>query len=219
MRIYSHSALLYWWPVWVVGYIMAILSRFQGKEIEIGANKVFIHDSSNLGLIFFGVIFIVILVTNYSVRGLSSGIVIMAFVLSFVLLLYFNLWEKFSGWFMSHKIYLDEGAYLWFSILLSAMWAIVVFGFDRISYWQVEPGQLTRESLCGSGSKSYNTQGMMLEKHQDDVFRHWLLGIGSGDMQIRTSGATREQIDIPNVLFVGSKVAAIQRLIAEVPEE
>ena len=99
------------------------------------------------------------------------------------------------------------------------MWAIVVFGLDRISYWQIEPGQLTYESLFGSGSKSYNTQGMMLEKHQDDVFRHWLLGLGSGDMQVKTSGATREQIDIHNVLLVGSKITAMQRLIAEVPEE
>ena len=60
---------------------------------------------------------------------------------------------------------------------------------------------------------------MMLEKRQDDLFRHWLLGFGSGDMQVRTSGATREQIDIGNVLFVSSKIAAMQRLIAESPEE
>ncbi len=59
---------------------------------------------------------------------------------------------------------------------------------------------------------------MSLEKHRDDLFRHWLLGIGSGDLLIRTSGATREQIDVTNVLFVGAKVNAMQRLIAEVPE-
>ena len=49
-------------------------------------------------------------------------------------------------------------------------------------------------------------------------FRHWLLGLGSGDLRIRTSGATREEIEVSNVLFIGSKVAAMQRLIAEVPE-
>lgn len=72
--------------------------------------------------------------------------------------------------------------------------------------------------LFGSGSNSYNAQGMGLEKHRDDIFRHWLLGLGSGDPKIRTSGATHEQIVLMNVLFVGSKVDAIQRLIAEVPE-
>jgi hypothetical protein len=59
---------------------------------------------------------------------------------------------------------------------------------------------------------------MGLEKHRDDIFRHWLLGFGSGDLKIRTSGATHEQIDLRNVLFIGSKVKAMQQLIAEVPE-
>ena len=198
---------------------MAAITHFQGKEIPLGASTTLIHESSNLGLIYLLVVFIVILVTNYSVRGLASGIVIMGLVLTFVLLLYFNLWESFFGWFLRKKIYLNDGGYLWFSTLIFAMWTIVVFGLDRTSYWQIEPGQLTHESLFGSGSKSYNTQGMMLEKRQDDLFRHWLLGFGSGDMQVRTSGATREQIDIGNVLFVSSKIAAMQRLIAESPEE
>lgn len=219
IRIYSHSALLYWWPVWVVGYIMAALTYYQGKDTAVGQSMTKIHESSNLGLIFFVVLFLVVLVTNYSVRGLSSGIVILGLVLTFVLLLYFNLWESFFGWLVSHKIYLNVGAYFWISNLMFAMWIIIVFGLDRLSYWEIDPGQLTRDSLMGAGSKSYTTQGMTLEKHQDDFFRHWLLGLGSGDLQVMTSGASREQIDIHNVLFVGHKIVAMQRLIAEVPEE
>ena len=219
IRIYSHSALLYWWPVWVVGYIMAAITAYQGKEFELGTGKSMIHENSNLGLIFFVTLFLVILVTNYSVRGLASGIVILGVVLAIVLMLYFDVWESVFGWFLSHKIYLNLGAYLWISTVMLAMWLIVVFGLDRFSYWEIDPGQLTRDSLLGSGSKSYNTQGMTLEKHQDDLFRHWLLGLGSGDMQVMTSGANREQIDIHNVLFVGHKIIAMQRLIAEVPEE
>ncbi|MEQ1826182.1 MAG: hypothetical protein ABL921_09550 [Pirellula sp.] len=219
MRVYSHSPILYWWPVWAVGYVMAAITHFQGKTVTFAGRDMLIHENSNLGLIFFVTLFLVILVTNYAVRGLASGIVIMGVVLILVLLLYFNVWENVVGWVLSHKIYLNEGAYLWISSLLFLLWAVVVFGLDRISYWEIEPGQLTQESLFGSGSKSFNTQGMVLEKHQDDVFRHWLLGIGSGDMRVRTAGATREQLDIHNVMFVGSKIAAMQRLIAESPEE
>jgi hypothetical protein len=36
---------------------------------------------------------------------------------------------------------------------------------------------------------------------------------------VRTFGATHERIDVPNVLFIGSKVEAMQQRIAEVPEE
>ena len=96
IKIYSHSALLYWWPVWLVGYVMAALTYYQGKEVQVGATKMMIHESANLGLIFFGILFLVILVTNYSVRGLASGIVILGLVLVFVLLLYFDL-QKMSS--------------------------------------------------------------------------------------------------------------------------
>lgn len=225
IRIYSHSDLFYWWPVWVVGYIMAAITYLQGNTylreevIPVGENSMQIHSSSNLGLIFFVVLFLVILVTNYSVRGLASGIVILGLVLTFVLLLYFDVWDKVFGWFVSQKIFLSLGAYLWISTVMLGMWLIVVFGLDRFSYWEIDPGQLTRDSLFSSGSKSYNTQGMTLEKHQDDLFRHWLLGLGSGDLQVMTSGASREQIDIKNVLFAGHKIVAMQKLIAEVPEE
>lgn len=219
IRIYSHSALLYWWPVWLVGYIMAAITYYQGDLVTIGLSETHIHKSSDLGLIFFVVLFLVILVTNYSVRGLASGIVILGLVLTFVLLLYFQVWDQVFGWITSHKIYLNSGAYLWISTVMFVMWMIVVFGLDRFSYWEIDPGQLTRDSLMGSGSKSYNTTGMTLEKHQDDLFRHWLLGLGSGDLQVMTSGASREQIDIHNVLFVGHKILAMQRLIAEVPED
>lgn len=219
LRIYSHSPILYWWPVWLVGYIMAIITAYSGEKIKIGESEMMIHHSSNLGLIFFITLFLVILVTNYAVRGLASAIVILTIVLILLSMLYFNLWEGFVGWLLSHKIFMNEGAYVWISTLLFVLWFIVVFGLDRISYWEIEPGQLTEDSLFGSGSRSFNTQGMMLEKHQDDVFRHWLLGLGSGDIRVRTAGATREQLDIHNVMFVGSKIAAMQRLIAESPEE
>jgi len=198
---------------------MAAITYYQGDLVKIGQIETHIHNRSDLGLIFFVVLFLVILVTNYSVRGLASGIVILGLVLTFVLLLYFQVWEQVFGWITSHKIYLNSGAYLWISTVMCVMWMIVVFGLDRLQYWEIDPGQLTRDSLMGSGSKSYNTQGMTLEKHQDDLFRHWLLGLGSGDLQVMTYGAKREQIDIHNVMFVGHKIIAMQRLIAEVPED
>ena len=45
------------------------------------------------------------------------------------------------------------------------------FFYDRLDYWQVVPGQITHETLFGASSQSYDTDGMMLEKRQGDVFR------------------------------------------------
>ena len=177
-----------------------------------------IHPSSNPGLIFFLVLFLVILINNLVLRGLASGLVIIGSGLTAGLLACFGWWDEILGWFTGLKIHLNLGAYFWFSTLMFVTWAVCVFGFDRTSYWEIKPGQLTRKSLFGAGSKSYNTEGMALEKRRYDLFQHWLLGLGSGDLQIRTSGATRERLDVPNVLFIGAKVQAMQRLIAEVPD-
>jgi hypothetical protein len=213
--------MLFWWPVWVVGYVMALLTYLHGKPQQIEAvaqMPEWVHPSSNLGVIFFLTLFLIILITNFTVRGLASGMVIMGGALATVVLAYVGWWDEVFIWFGHLTIHLTMGAYFWFSTLMMLTWCLTVFGFDRLSYWDVTPGQLTLKRLFGSGSHSYNAQGMGLEKHRDDIFRHWLLGFGSGDLKIRTSGATHEQIDLRNVLFIGSKVKAMQQLIAEVPE-
>jgi len=218
VRIYSHSSLFYWWPIWVVGYVLALLTYESGQKYQFGSGESWVHPSSNPGLMFFLVLFLVIVITNFSVRGLASGIAIMGVALLTVLFAYAGWWDEIFRWFGSLEIHLNLGAYFWFSTLMLALWTVTVFGLDRMHFWEVTPGQLTHRSRFGGGSKSYNAQGMSLEKHRDDLFRHWLLGLGSGDLKIRTSGAIREQIDVLNVLFIGSKVQAIQKLISEVPE-
>ena len=217
LKIYSHSSLVYWWPVWTVGYLMAILTYSLGQQYQIGQDSEWFHASSNPGVFYFLTLLLVILITNVSVRGLASGLLILSVALVTVLLAYFGWWDETFAWFGGLKIHLNFGAYFWFSTLMFLVWAVSVFVVDRMSYWLIKPGQVTHEVVFGTGSKSYDTNGMMLEKHREDLFRHWLLGLGSGDIQIRTTGATKEQIDIPNVLFIGSKIEIMQRLIAEEP--
>jgi hypothetical protein len=59
---------------------------------------------------------------------------------------------------------------------------------------------------------------MVLEKLRDDVFRHRFLGFGSGDFVIRPFGPQQDVIQIPNVLFLGSKVRRIEHMIATQPD-
>src|SRR4051812_1160032 len=35
VRLYSHSALFYWWPVWVMGYVMALVTYLHGQPHQI----------------------------------------------------------------------------------------------------------------------------------------------------------------------------------------
>src|SRR5947208_2126614 len=35
VRIYQHSMLFYWWPVWVIGYCMALWTWYDGHRMAI----------------------------------------------------------------------------------------------------------------------------------------------------------------------------------------
>ena len=213
----SHSPLVYWWPVWVVGYVMYGLTWWYGEPLVVGGEAVRVHPGSSLGVLFFLVLFLVVVISNISVRGYASGMVVLGIITVTVILAYFGWWGAILGWFGDLNVYLNQGAYFWFSTLMLLVWVLSVFVVDRFTYWRVTAGQLTRVNFLGAGSKSYDTLGMVFEKHRDDLFKHWVLGLGSGDLRIQTYGARSEEILLPNVLFVGSKVHAIQHLSALAP--
>jgi hypothetical protein len=219
VTIISHSSLFYWWPVWVVGYLMTLFTWMNGESFALGDATVRLHPSNNLGVLFVLTLFLVVLITNVSVRGLASLVVILILTLAAVLMAYFQVWDDALAWLGNLTVYLNQGAYFWLSTLMLIAWALSVFIFDRVSYWVVKPGQITRQHFWGAGSESYDTENLTLEKRRDDLFRHWLLGLGSGDLKIHTYGGQSREIFIPNVLFVGFKVHAIQHLIAQEPAD
>jgi hypothetical protein len=219
ITLVSHSGLFYWWPVWAVGYLFTLVTLWHGQQVAIGDTMVRIHASNNIGILFFLTVFLVILISNVEVRGVASLAVVLTLVLAVVLLAYFRVWDLVLHWFGHLNVYLNQGAYFWFSTLVFITWALSTFVFDRFTHWVIKPGQITREHFWGAGSQSYATENMTLEKHRNDLFRHWILGLGSGDLTIHTFGGQREKIFVPNVLFVGYKIHAVERLIAERPAE
>lgn len=218
VRVYAHSRILYWWPAWACGYVMAALTHLYGQPYQIGATQELFHESNNLGVIFLLTLALVILITNATVRGLASVIVILSLALAALLLAYFHKWDAVLAWLGNLKIHLNLGAYFWFSTLTFGIWFLLVVIFDHTTYWRITPGQITRENLFGASSKSYDAENMVLEKLRDDLFRHWFLGFGSGDLLIRPFGAHQDVIQIPNVLFLGSKIRQIEHMIATQPE-
>jgi len=219
VRVYSHSTFFYWWPVWLTGYIMALVTRIDGQLVDVGGSMVWMHRSKNLGVLFTLMFFLVILITNVTLRGLASVVAILAFAFGALLLAYYGLWEDVLNWMGKVSIFMNMGFYVFFSTLVLIVWGFSVFVYDRLSYWRVTPGQLTYDAVIGGAQKSYDTRGMVFEKHRQDLFRHWVLGLGSGDIQISTTGARRETLNIPNVLFVDAKVSEIQKMIAMQPDQ
>ena len=75
--IYGHSWLFYWWPVWVLGYVMALLTWLHPVGVQIGNFSVLVSSSTILGVIYALVILLTILITNTKMRGVTSLVVVL----------------------------------------------------------------------------------------------------------------------------------------------
>src|SRR5262245_6863614 len=71
VRVYAHSRLFYWWPAWVAGYTMALLTHLHGEPHQIGQGHELFYPGSNLGVIFLLTLLLMIVITNVTVRGLA----------------------------------------------------------------------------------------------------------------------------------------------------
>jgi hypothetical protein len=216
--VFGHSALFCWWPLWVVGYVMALLTSLNPDRVMIGNNTEVFHPSRNLGVIYTLLLLLLIVITSTNVRGMRAAMVILG--LSFLALLcaYLGWWEALFGIIGREYIFMNREFYLFSSTILCVAWLITVFLVDHLSFWRFRPGQITHEYLSGIVDKSYDTDNMILSKRQDDLFRHWIIGLGSGDLHLQTMGGRGVEANVSNVLFVIGKMSKIQRLIATKPD-
>lgn len=219
ITIYSHSGLFYWWPVWAIGYLLALITYVQGHLVNLGDAEVIIHPSKNLGVIFMVITVLVILITNVTVRGVGSLTVIIAILAVTFLFAYLGWWDDIFHAVSFLALYMNLGFYIFFSSVIFFIWAMAFFLFDRLEFYKFRPGQMEHYSVFGGGEQTYDTGGMALHKLRDDLFRHWILGLGSGDLQVSTAGAVRKEFTVRNVLFVGRKLSQIQSMIAMKPDE
>jgi hypothetical protein len=57
--------------------------------------------------------------------------------------------------------------------------------------------------------------GVVVEKKRSDAFRHWVLGLGAGDLMILSAGPNSPAIELKNVLRIKQKLAVIDRMLRE----
>lgn len=267
IRIYSHSQLFYWWPVWAVGFLLAVMTYLNGtvmavvpdgtvpardanvtyksgdttvnqtgRDVLILPEKAHLYpnkpaqpgaqlspptaphlhmaQSKNFGVLFGTVLLLVIVVSNVPLRGLWSLLIILFVVLIIVILALADWWATILDRLSYLDVRINMGGYLFIALVLFIIWAITVFVFDRRTYVIVTPGQVRVCQAVGAGETVYDTTGMTFTKHQNDLFRHWLIGLGSGDLIIHRTN-TNQEIDMPNVLFIGAKVREIEQLVKE----
>jgi hypothetical protein len=171
--------------------------------------------SNSPGSVFVTVVLLVILVTNVRVSGVWPLVLIIVVLLLSVIFALAGIWDKVFRLMGTSDVHITAAGYLCMTIPLFVIWLAVFLLCDRMNYATFGRGQFTIHHTFGAGATTYEVHGLSLEKKRDDLFRHWLLGMGSGDLVIRTGGANPQTFELPNVLFVGSKLATAQRLLQE----
>ncbi len=178
-----------------------------------GAPTLRVASRSGDGVVFIVVLLLVIFITNVPIRGLWSVIVILTVLLGTIILAMAGWWDDIFEAAAHSRVYINAFGYLAISVPLLALWLVVVLFFDRKMYMIFSPGQLLVRQEIGAGEVAYDTMGMVVAKRRSDLFRHWLLGFGSGDLLVKTAGAHAQQFEMHNVLFVGNKLQLIQDML------
>ena len=264
IKLYSHSAIFYWWPVWLVGYVCCLISYFgdyhlavvpagslavPGQRIELAdadANRteevrdvivlpkgaahlttrdpdgnveiaqptLYVSRFRGVGTVFVIVLLFVAAITNLSVRGLWTVFVVLSLLMLTIIFQLAGWWGSIFRGVSQLSIFINMGGYFLISTVLFVLWLVNVFVFDKQTYMIFTPGQLRVRLEIGGGETVYDTSGMVVQKQRTDIFRHWVLGLGSGDLIVRPVGLGHA-LELPNVLHVGHAVKRIEELVKE----
>jgi hypothetical protein len=274
IRVYSHSPLFYWWPVWLFGFIFALITAIDNERLaivpgeslavkekkgekwlvnvygvpdddrmakltesatdnqkqrvvesnpdfqprpgaEVATIKPHVSARTWMGPVYLIILILVIVITNVPLRGLWSLVALIGLVVLVLIISLFKWWDTLLTAFVGLHVFINLAGYLLLSVVLCIAWAVSTFIFDRRSYIIFTPGQIRVCEEIGSRERTYDTTGMTIEKHRDDWFRHIFLGFGTGDLSVRTAGADRHEILMPNVALIGFKIDPIQQLIRQ----
>jgi hypothetical protein len=175
--------------------------------------RLHVAKGKNYGVLFATLLILVILITNVPLRGMLSVVIIILAILLTVIFALAGWWEYIFQHLTLLDIRVNAGGYFFLSGILFVVWLVAFLFFDRQIYMIFTPGQFKVCTEIGGGEQVYDAVGMTLEKHRSDLFRHWILGLGSGDLTVKTSGAQAHHFEMLNVLFIGKKVQQIENML------
>jgi hypothetical protein len=171
--------------------------------------------SNDPGVVWAVTLLLVILITHVKLRGVWSLVAVLLLGFSTVLLAVLGLWDPILRAVRIFDVHVNAFGYLSISLVLFVMWLVMFLVFDRLTYMIFTRGRLRVRKAIGEGEKVFDMRGMVFQRHQDDLFRHWMLGFGTADLTVFTSGANAQQMEMPNVFGIGRKLELINTMLQE----
>lgn len=171
--------------------------------------------SNTLGVIFVATLFLVALVSTLTLRGLVSVVVVVSLIAVVVVLALFNLWDDILGYLGGLDVRMNAAGYLAVGVPLFLAWLFVFFIYDRQRFLFFDEGQIHYVLEIGDSAMVAQAERATVEKKRDDLFRHMLLGFGSGDIVVRTGNG--QKIELENVMNVAGKMRVIEYMLRHKP--
>jgi hypothetical protein len=175
---------------------------------------IYVSHYRSLGMIYLFVLLIVIFITNITLRGQWSLVVVITLTMIAIILWLAHGWEPIFQRLGNLSIYINLGGYMMIALVVFILWFINFFFFDRQIYCIFTPGQVRLCLEIGSGETIYDTFGMTVQKQRSDIFRHTILGFGSGDITLRFSKIDHP-IELHNVLNVAHVLKRVEQMTKE----
>jgi hypothetical protein len=182
---------------------------------ELAQPRLRMMRTNDPGIVWAVTLLLVIFVAHVELRGVWSLVAVMLVVFTTVLLAVLGLWDPILRAVRILDIHVNAFGYLSISLLLFLLWLFMFFVFDPLKYMVFTRGRLRVRKVIGEGEKVFDMRGMVLKRHRDDMFRHWLLGFGTADLTVMTSGANAQQIEMTNVFGVARKLELINKMLQE----
>jgi hypothetical protein len=142
-------------------------------------------------------------------------IVILLMIATVITLAFFNLWDDILGFFGGLDIRMNAAGYLFIGIPLFLVWAFVFFVQDRMHFVTFDEGQIRYVMEVGDSAVVAPSEGAMVEKKRSDVFRHWVLGLGTGDLLVRFPNG--REIELPNIVNADRRMVLINDMLRHKP--
>lgn len=218
LRIVAHSSLLYWWPVWLLGFVASAMTALSGHEVALPSGpEIHLSRSPSMGFAFMALIALTAAVSTVRLKGLRSVILLLVLALILIVMAWAGWLGDLARLVPAFAVHVSAGAFFVLSSLLFAVWALQILVLDRLSYWEISAGQLVRKRVIGAAEEAFDARGMIVEHEADDFIRHIVFGLGSGDIYLHTAGADRQSIHLQNVILVDRKVDQAHRLVGIEP--
>jgi hypothetical protein len=227
IKVFMHSPVLYWWPLWAACLFGALWTWFDPPAATVVPDAAPaatapadpgyqpLHRTAHSavpGAVFVLTLLWVMLISNYSVRG-AWAIAHLAIVVALVFMVsWWGWWGPLVRLCGLLHVHLNLGGYLVIGTAVLVIWVSFVFCFDRWRYAIFSASQVRMVNIVGHEERVYDAGGITFHKLQYDWFRR-LIGLDAGDMVFTVGGAGREPVQLPNVILVSRRLQKIEKLL------